>query len=193
MIKLDWPVENHYWKGSPFSWENTLNFVHTTNINKLCFSTVQSALSSFNPTFWGSDHILKSIHPKFLWLTQTPTMPTTRAEPSYHVTHCWDPHKLCWNTAFNSLAFGRWGSNYKIIIWCFFTLILPNNRNYRMDTWYEIALRWGWIGLDLFNEVTVNIPQNIAYENSTSVQVMAWCHQATSHYLSQCWPSSFLP
>ena len=25
---------------------------------------------------------------------------------------------------------------------------------------------------------------------STSVQVMAWCHQATSHYLSQCWPRS---
>ena len=24
-------------------------------------------------------------------------------------------------------------------------------------------------------------------ENSTLVQVMAWCHQATSHYLSQCW------
>ena len=25
---------------------------------------------------------------------------------------------------------------------------------------------------------------------STLVQVMAWCHQATSHYLSQCWPRS---
>ena len=22
------------------------------------------------------------------------------------------------------------------------------------------------------------------------VQVMAWCHQATSHYLNQCWPSA---
>ena len=28
---------------------------------------------------------------------------------------------------------------------------------------------------------------------STLVQVMAWCRQATSHYLSQCWPSSLLP
>ena len=27
---------------------------------------------------------------------------------------------------------------------------------------------------------------------STLVQVMAWCHQATSHYLSQCWPTSVL-
>ena len=30
-------------------------------------------------------------------------------------------------------------------------------------------------------------------EKSTLVQVMAWCHQATSHYLSQCWPTSLLP
>ena len=28
---------------------------------------------------------------------------------------------------------------------------------------------------------------------STSVQVMAWCRQATSHYLSQCWPRSMSP
>ena len=28
---------------------------------------------------------------------------------------------------------------------------------------------------------------------STLAQVMAWCHQATSHYLSQCWPTSMLP
>ena len=28
---------------------------------------------------------------------------------------------------------------------------------------------------------------------STLVQVMAWCHQAISHYLNQCWPSLVLP
>ena len=28
---------------------------------------------------------------------------------------------------------------------------------------------------------------------STLIQVMAWCHQATSHYLSQCWPRSMPP
>ena len=28
---------------------------------------------------------------------------------------------------------------------------------------------------------------------STLVQVMAWCRQATSHYLCQCWPSSMSP
>ena len=30
------------------------------------------------------------------------------------------------------------------------------------------------------------IPQNLTNEKSALVQVMAWCRQATSHYLSQC-------
>ena len=30
--------------------------------------------------------------------------------------------------------------------------------------------------------------QHLTGEKSTLVQVMAWCRQATSHYLSQCWP-----
>ena len=42
-----------------------------------------------------------------------------------------------------------------------------------LKTSHEIALMW--------------IPQ------STLVHVMAWCHQATSHYLSQCWPRSMSP
>ena len=40
----------------------------------------------------------------------------------------------------------------------------------------DIALRW--ISLDFTDD------------KSTLVQVMAWCRQATSHYLSQCWPRS---
>ena len=42
-----------------------------------------------------------------------------------------------------------------------------------------LAHRWMW--LDLTDE------------KSTLVQVMAWCRQATSHYLSQCWPSFLSP
>ena len=30
-------------------------------------------------------------------------------------------------------------------------------------------------------------------DKSTFVQVLAWCHQAASHYLSQCWPRSMSP
>ena len=43
----------------------------------------------------------------------------------------------------------------------------------------EIALRW--------------MPQDLDDNRSISVQVMAWCHQATSHYLSQCWPRYLSP
>ena len=40
---------------------------------------------------------------------------------------------------------------------------------------YEIALKW--------------MTQNLT-NKSTLAQLMAWCLQATSHYLSQCWPRS---
>ena len=30
-------------------------------------------------------------------------------------------------------------------------------------------------------------------DKSTLVQIMVWCHQATSHYLSHCWPRSMTP
>ena len=37
------------------------------------------------------------------------------------------------------------------------------------------------------------MPQDLTDDKSTLVQVMAWCHQATSHYLNQCWPRSPRP
>ena len=43
----------------------------------------------------------------------------------------------------------------------------------------EIALIW--MSLDFTDD------------QSTLVQIMAWCRQATSHYLSQCWPRSLSP
>ena len=36
------------------------------------------------------------------------------------------------------------------------------------------------------------IPMDLAHDKSTLVQIMAWCHQATSHYLNQYWPSSMM-
>ena len=46
---------------------------------------------------------------------------------------------------------------------------------------------WSWL---CFYQMNATAPHN---ERSTLVQVMAWCRQATSHYLSQCWPSSMSP
>ena len=51
-----------------------------------------------------------------------------------------------------------------------------------IDYWViscEISVRW--MSFDLTDD------------KSTLAQVMAWCHQATSHYLNQCWPRSLSP
>ena len=37
------------------------------------------------------------------------------------------------------------------------------------------------------------MPWDLTDDKSTMVQVMACCRQATSHYLSQCWPSFLSP
>ena len=73
----------------------------------------------------------------------------------------------------NSLAPGRFQFNIRYII---FKLTLGNGG---WGISYEIALRW--------------MPQDLTDDKSTLVQVMAWCRQATSHYLSQCWPRSMSP
>ena len=77
------------------------------------------------------------------------------------------------NKYINSLAPGRFKWNFGYII---FKLALVT------DGWViscEIPVSW----------MSLNLPDN----KSTLVQVMAWCCQATSHYLSQCWPRSMSP
>ena len=71
----------------------------------------------------------------------------------------------------NSLAPGRCRCNLKLVIFTSRVDILSIS--------YEIALRW--------------MPQNFTDDKSILVEVMAWCHQATSHYLGQCWPRSISP
>ena len=73
----------------------------------------------------------------------------------------------------NSLAPGRFQLNFT---WVIVQLILV------IDGWgisFEIVLLW--MSLYLIDD------------KSTLVQVMAWCRQATSHYLSQSWPRSLPP
>ena len=65
-----------------------------------------------------------------------------------------------------------WGNNFKSVI---FEHLL---RIDLMNTSCEIALEW--------------MPGNMFDDKSTLVEVMAWCRQATSHYLSQCWPMKSL-
>ena len=67
----------------------------------------------------------------------------------------------------SQLGLERCGSNYISI---FFNLFLWMDI---LGTFCIIGFRW--------------MPQIPIDDKSTLVQVMAWCHQATSHYLNLCW------
>ena len=73
----------------------------------------------------------------------------------------------------NSLAPGRFEWNFMYVI---FKQILE------IDVW-GIFCRFALIWMPLDNTDDL----------SKLGQVMAWCRQATSHYLSQCWPRSLSP
>ena len=74
---------------------------------------------------------------------------------------------------FNSLAPGKLGCHFKTAI---FNLVLLIGI---FISFKDNAHRW--------------MPWDLTDDKSTLVQVMASCRQATSHYLSQCWPSSMTP
>ena len=69
---------------------------------------------------------------------------------------------------FNSLTRGKFEWNFMYVIFKWILVI------------YGLEIALIWMSLDFTND------------RSTLVQVMAWCCQATSHYLSQCWPRSLL-
>ena len=66
-----------------------------------------------------------------------------------------------------------------------------------------VPVKFQWnVGYVIFQEILVIDGCEIALirmsvdftdDQSTLVQVMAWCRQATSHYLSQWWPRSLTP
>ena len=74
---------------------------------------------------------------------------------------------------FNSLAPGKFEWNFRHLFF---------KQNLVIDDWgicCEIALIW--MSLDFTDDLSI------------LVQVMAWCRQATSHYLSKCWRRFLLP
>ena len=94
-----------------------------------------------------------------------------------YLSQCWpismSTHDVIKGQWVNSLAPGKFKRNFRHVI---FKQILVT------DGWgitCETALMW--MSLDFTDD------------QSTLVQVMAWCRQATSHYLSQCWPRSLSP
>ena len=77
------------------------------------------------------------------------------------------------NWLINSLAPGRIECSSRSVIFKLIQVIGG------WDISYEIALIL----------MSLDLPD----DKSTVVQVMAWCRQATSHYLSHCWPRSMSP
>ena len=53
--------------------------------------------------------------------------------------------------------------------------------------WYMYSSLNPCFRLSLWALLVKLLSQN-TFNKSTLVQVMAWCHQATSHHLNQCWP-----
>ena len=86
---------------------------------------------------------------------------------------CICPLLLSTQPRLNWLAPWKFECNFRYLVFQIISVI---------DGWvisFELTLRW--MSLDLTDD------------NSTLVQVMAWCRQATSHYLNQCWPRSLSP
>ena len=101
--------------------------------------------------------------------------PYLHTQYTFSLLFIWWPWNIVFVSkfTFNSMVPGRTGCNLKLII---FKLM---SRVGILSISYEIALK--------------RMPQDFTDDKSIMVQVMAWCHQATSHYLSQCWPRSMLP
>ena len=89
---------------------------------------------------------------------------TLLTSPAHEIMVLMTPHCI------TSFSPGRCGSDFNNGI---FKLSI---RNCTLCTRWKIAFRW--------------MPQNLTDDKSILVRVMAWSHQATSHYLSQCWTRS---
>ena len=61
-----------------------------------------------------------------------------------------------------------------VVLFFFNYNIRAHYREWYLRQFLWIGLRWMLL--------------NLTNDKSTLIQVMAWCRQATSHYLSQCWP-----
>ena len=127
-----------------------------------------------------------------VWLSQAKSRDRSRCAPSQWETllQCDVSHWL--GTYLDNIVQQWWNmqcnQDIKVDWWCIllthcplgdFNSILIFKLNLMNGGWgisCKIALRW--------------MPLDLTDDKSTLVQVMAWCRQATSHYLSQCWPRS---
>ena len=119
------------------------------------------------------------------------------------------------STWFTSKQIQSWGTSIRCLndvdvhllegLWWYCPLGLWRKRANKVEligaweTWigfytsnFQVKFSDWWLGHLLQNSSPMNV-SDLINDKSTVVQVMAWCLQATSHYLSQCWPRSRSP
>ena len=87
---------------------------------------------------------------------------------------------------------GQFSSGNVLILYLFNSLAPGGFENIFQNVFFKLI---SWIDT-LSNSCEIalrSMPQNPSDDKSTLVQVMAWCRQAASHYLSQCCPKSLSP
>ena len=116
-------------------------------------------------------------------------------------------HKWRWVPPSNAGECPHQLKKYVIKLWWTRQILLP--KNWSESSPHPICLtNWPLGNVEIISKLELqtrfmnwylqHFLWNCSQENATEpfdyksalVQVMAWCHQATSHYLSQCWPRS---
>ena len=139
---------------------------------------------------------------------QSGTLPTQQwpTEIRIHHRRHWWPHRMIWVNNGSDNGWLTYGTKllpepmltyrqYRPVLlnWGKFDSLAPGKIewNYRYVIFKQISVINGWgISCEI---ALIQMSLDFIDDQSTLVQVMAWCRQATSHYLSQCWPSSLSP
>ena len=105
-------------------------------------------------------------------------------------------HKSAKIMIYSGMIFSELGLAILIILWVFFNSLAPGTLmvffGFFLNVIFNLALLIG-IFKSSYANVLRRMPQDLTNDKSTLVQVMAWCREATSHYLNQCWPRSPMP
>ena len=135
-------------------------------------------LSKYFQVFLSNQHAYSGLNLEYVSFNKSPlnTIVMNYWYGSYCVLTAWGLQTsrldcLPWSAGqeyLKSLAHGRWGCDLKLSIFKF----ILKNRYLGYFLWHYIPFSW-W-------------PQDLTGNWWTLIQVMAWCHQEMSHYLSQC-------
>ena len=93
-----------------------------------------------------------------------------------------------------------------MVIWNYVITCTCTSLTYHSsNSWVSGRFRWDFkniifnlvllIGIfrSSYDNALIWMPRHLTHDTSTLVQVMAWCRQAASHYLSHCLPRSMSP